>query len=143
MAITEKARIQARECLPTSYGDVDVAWLQFHPQTNSAGRLGSYQRRATAEKWVINCLAWVAVVLNWPPHAFDGLLGAVRGFGVLAAAGNGPQRGLLAIAGPIAFGPRGVPAWLMLPMVQLSRRGAMSSTTIRYYTFLNRDIMFR
>src|ERR1039458_9404161 len=117
MAITEKVRIQAGECLPTSYGDVDVARLQFHAQADSAGCLGSDQRRATAEKWVINRLAGIAVVLHRPPHALDRLLSAVRGFGVLAAAGNGPQRGLLAIAGPIAFGPHGVPAWLMLPMV--------------------------
>src|ERR1019366_3733370 len=53
-AVTEKARLQPSERLPTLHRDVDVAWLQFHPQTDSAGRLGSDQRRAAAEKWVIN-----------------------------------------------------------------------------------------
>src|SRR5674476_93229 len=109
MAITEKARVQARECLPTSYGDVDVAWLQLHAEADSAGRLRRDQRRAATKKWVINCLAWVAVVLNWPPHAFDGLLGAVGGFSVLATAGYIPKRCLFAVAGPMAFRAHRIP----------------------------------
>ena len=116
-AVTEKARLQPSERLPTLHRDVDVAWLQFHPQTDSAGRLGSDQRRAAAEKWVMNSLAGIAVVLHRPSHAFDGLLGAVGGFGVLAAAGNAPKRGLFTIAGPMAFRPHCVPARFMLPVV--------------------------
>src|SRR5450759_3316770 len=62
-------------------------------------------------------MAGIAVVLHRPSHAFDGLLGAVGGFGVLAAAGNGPKRGLLAIAGPMAFRAHRIPARFMLPVV--------------------------
>jgi hypothetical protein len=116
-AVTEKARRHARERLPTLHRDINVAWLQFHPQTDSAGRLGSYQRRAAAEKWVIHCLAGIAVILYRPSHAFDGLLGAVGGFGVLATAGNAPKRGLFAVAGPMTFGPYSVPARFMLPVI--------------------------
>src|ERR1019366_5064599 len=112
-----KTRRHARERLPTSHRDIDVAWLQFHPQADSAGRLSSDQRRAAAEKWVIHRLAGIAVVLHRPSHAFDGLLGAVRGFGVLAAAGNGPKRCLLAIAGPMAFRAHRIPARFMLPVI--------------------------
>src|SRR5205807_639574 len=50
-------------------------------------------------------------------HAFDRLLRAVHGLGVLTAARNGPERGLLAVPGPVALGPHGVPARLMLPVI--------------------------
>src|SRR4029077_4537481 len=49
--------------------------------------------------------------------ALDRLLRAVNGFGVLTATRNGPQRRLLAIAGPVALASHRVPARLMLPMV--------------------------
>ena len=71
----------------------------------------------TAEKRVVDHLARTAVVEQRPAHALDRLLGAVDGFGVLPAARDGPERRLLAVARPVALGPHGVPARLVLPMV--------------------------
>ena len=62
-------------------------------------------------------VARLAVVEHRPAHALDRLLRAMNGFGVLAAARDRPERGLLAVAGPMAFGAHRVPAGLMLPVI--------------------------
>src|ERR1700716_15412 len=64
-------------------------------------------------------MAWVriTVVQHRAPHAFDGLLGAVDCFDVLASARDVPKRGLLPVSGPIALLAHRIPAGFMLPVI--------------------------
>src|SRR5262249_38410091 len=59
----------------------------------------------------------VAVVLHRPSHAFDRLLRAMGRFCVLTLARNLPERGLLAVSGPITLRAYRVPTGFMLPVV--------------------------
>src|SRR3979409_1934640 len=74
----EKSRPQSRERLPTSNGHVDVARLELHGETDATGGLGSDQRSAASEEWLINGLPRAAVVLHPAPHGMYWLLPALR-----------------------------------------------------------------
>ena len=81
----------AGEGLPAPDGDIDVAGLEFHPQTDPAGRLRGDQGRAAAEERLVDGLAGLTVVEDRPAHALDRLLRAVFGLGVLILAGDTPS----------------------------------------------------
>src|SRR3954453_13148646 len=59
----------------------------------------------------------VAIWNQRPAHALDRLLRAVHRVGVLPAAGDLPERGLLAVARPVSLPTHRVTARLMLPVV--------------------------
>src|SRR4051812_3515069 len=107
----------AGEGLPAANSNVHKARLEFDTEANAVCRLRGYQRGSATEEGFIDELARVAVIEDRPAHAFDGLLRRMLCIGILSAGRDGPQRGLPAVAAPVAFLPNGVPARLMLPMV--------------------------
>ena len=89
------------------------------PEADAAGGLGGDQRGARAHERVVDRLTRARVVEDRAAHAFHRLLRAVDGGGVLVAAGDGPERRLLAVAVPVALAglPDRIPARLVLPVV--------------------------
>ncbi len=105
------------ERLPAQHRHVDVGRRELDGVAHPAGRLGGDQRGARAAERLVDRLAGAAVVLDRPAHALDRLLRAVHRLGVLRPAGDLPQGGLLAVAGPVALAAHGIPAGFVLPVV--------------------------
>jgi hypothetical protein len=105
--------IFAGERFPSADCYVDDAGFQFHRQREPADRLSCNKRGSAAQKWIVDRLTGVAVVLHWSSHALDWLLRRMRGFGILVTAGNAPQSRLLPITGPMPLGSDRVPTGLM------------------------------
>ena len=82
-------------------------------------RLGGDDRGPRSGERLVDRLAGRAVVQHRPAHALDRLLRAVDRRGVLVAARDRPERGLLAVAVPVALAllAHRVPAGLVLPVV--------------------------
>src|SRR4051794_12519369 len=113
------------EELPPPHDHIDIGGVELETVADPAGHLGRDQRRARAEKRVIDRLAGPAVVGDRAAHALDRLLGAVPpalfAFPVAKriVVGDLPDRRLLAVALPPAWLAlaHGVPAGLVFPVV--------------------------
>jgi hypothetical protein len=81
--------------------DIDVKGIQLDPQARLPGRFGSDKGGAAPHEGVVDGLLAGTVVQHGPAHALDRLLGPMGGFGVLPAAWDAPERGLLAVPGPV------------------------------------------
>src|SRR5262249_26870484 len=113
----DQTGLLARERLPAPDCDVHVEWIKFDPETRPTYRLRRDQRGPAADEGVVHGLARPAIVQHRPPHAFNRLLRAVRGLGVLRAARDGPKGRLLAIAGPVALLADPIPTGFVLPLI--------------------------
>ncbi len=103
--------------LPAAYCDIYEDWIDFDTVANAPGRLSRNQGRAATQERLIDRLARIAVVQDWPAHALNRLLRGVLGLDILSAGRNAPERRLFAITGPIALFADGVPTRLVLPVV--------------------------
>ena len=65
------------EELPSPHDDIDIGRAELETVADAAGHFGGDQRRARAEKRVIDRLAGPAVVFDRAAHAFDRFLGAM------------------------------------------------------------------
>src|SRR3984893_7514025 len=116
---------------PASRDHIDIGAPDFETAAEAAGQFGCDQRRARAEKRVIDQLARPAVVDDRTTHALDRLLRAVPP-ALLAVSiaewvivGDLPHCGLRAVALPVALftPPHGVRAAFVLPVVIATAQG--------------------
>src|SRR5689334_18405078 len=97
-SIVGECRLAACKCLPAAHSKVDVDWAKFYRETNSAGCFRGDKRRPGPQKRIVDGLAMIAIVYDWPAHALNRLLGAVGGLAVLSSTGDRSQGRLFAIA---------------------------------------------
>jgi hypothetical protein len=90
-AAAVQSGLLAREGLPAGHGYIDVRWLQFNRECDSRFFFASDDRRSRTGEGLVNCLAGIRVVSGRPTHAFDWLLRAVDGFGILIAVFDMPE----------------------------------------------------
>ena len=112
------------EELPAAHDDIGISGADLQTVADATGHLGRDHARARAEKRVIDHLAGPAVIGDRAAHALDRLLGAVSPAllalpaAIRIHAGDFPERGLRAVALPVAGLARAhrVPAGLVLPV---------------------------
>jgi hypothetical protein len=107
----------SRKRLPTTDRKIDKQRINLNGKTDAETGLRRDQGRTASQERLVYRLARAGIIQHRPAHTFHRLLSCVLCLGVLAAAWNSPQSGLLPVSGPIALLPDGVPAGLMLPVI--------------------------
>ena len=117
--ITVQRGYLAREPLPAFHRHINVGRIEFDPKANPPGGFRRDQGGARPGERLIDRLAGAGIVQHRAAHALDRLLGAMPGFGVPIPAGNMPERGLFAVASPVALAllAHSIPAGFMLPVI--------------------------
>ena len=82
---------------------VDIGRVELHRERDAAAGLGGDDRGPRSGERLVDRLAGGAVVQHRPAHRLDRLLGAVHRRGILVAARDLPERGLPAVAVPVAL----------------------------------------
>jgi len=102
-----------------SAGHIDVSRVQIDSKTDPPGGFRRDQCSPGSHEGFKHRLAGAGVVQHRAAHALDRLLRAMHRGGILVLAGDVPQRGLLAVASPMALAGLldRIPARFMLPVI--------------------------